>query len=287
MAVMNRPANLSTLPRHFVSAQGSYAEELKAGCLDVVNSLRSYRIWVVLGLNDVAARYRGSILGPFWITLTTSVFVLGIGLLYAGLMKVSADRYLPWMATGVVIWGLISQTLQESADSLISAGNALRQTSLPVPLFVWRVVWRNVLTFCHQLPVLIAVGAWYHYLTHMNIPLAVAGLGLIVINLAWMALTIGIAAARFRDLQQVLASVIQLMFFFSPILWLPSDVHGYTGKLVQLNPVVHMMNVVRGPLLAQGFSRFSTLYLLVMALGGWIFTLILFSRVRRRIVHYI
>jgi ABC-type polysaccharide/polyol phosphate export permease len=247
----------------------------------------SARIWIALGLNDITARYRGSILGPFWITLTTSVFVLGIGFLYAGLMKMPTDRYLPWMSTGVVVWGLISQSIQEGSESLIAAGNVLRQTAIPVPLFVWRVVWRNVLTFLHQLPVLIAVGAWFHYLQRMDVPLAVVGLGLIIINVTWLALAVSIAVARFRDLQQVLASVLQLMFFLSPVLWIPSDVRGFTGRLVLLNPVVHMMNVVRGPILAQGFNMFSALYLLVTALVGWTFTLILFSRVRRRIVHYV
>lgn len=277
----------SALPRHYAAAKSTFGAEVLAATGEVADSLKNNRIWIALGLNDIASRYRGSLLGPFWITLTTAVFVLGIGFVYAGLMKVSPDRYLPWMATGIVIWGLINQTVQESADSLIAANAVLRQTAIPVPVFVWRVVWRNLLTFAHQLPVVVAVGAWYHFLLHVDVLHALLGLVLIEINLAWFALVMAIACARFRDLQQVLASVMQLVFFISPVIWIPSETKGFTGLFVTLNPAVHMLNVVRGPVLAQGFSRFSALYLIAMAVAGWAFALLMFSRVRRRIVHYV
>jgi ABC-type polysaccharide/polyol phosphate export permease len=278
---------LSTLPRHYASAQTSIARELKESCLDIADSFKASRIWIALGLNDIAARYRGSILGPFWITLTTSVFVLGIGFLYAGLMKVSTDRYLPWMTMGVVIWSLISQTVLEGGDSFIAAATVLRQTAIPLPLFVWRVIWRNVLTFLHQMPVLIGVGVWFGFVWKMDFLHAALGLCLIVLNTSWAALACAIACARFRDVQQILASVTQLVFFLSPVLWIPSDVRGYGGQLIKLNPVVHMLNVFRGPLLGQGFSESSALFLVATAVGGWALTLLLFSRVRRRIVHYV
>jgi ABC-type polysaccharide/polyol phosphate export permease len=275
------------LPTHYAAAKTSFAAELKAGTREVRSSLENNRIWLALGLNDILARYRGSILGPFWITLTTAVFVLGIGFLYAGLMKVSTDRYLPWMTTGVVVWGLINQTVLESADSLIAASAVLRQTAIPIPVFVWRVVWRNLLTFAHQLPVIVVVAAWFHFLLHMDVLRACLGVVLILINVSWFGLIAAIAAARFRDLQQVLASITQLVFFLSPVLWIPSDVKGFGGIFVMLNPVVHMLNVVRGPILGQGFSRFSALYLVGLAVIGWSLSLLMFCRVRRRIGHYV
>jgi lipopolysaccharide transport system permease protein len=278
---------LSALPIYYAAAKTSFWDDIKGACKDIVNSFKDTRIWFALGLNDIMARYRGSVLGPFWITLTTAVFVMGIGFLYAGLMKVSIERYLPWMTTGLVIWGLISQTVLEGGDAFISAANILRQTAMPIPLFVWRVVWRNLITFVHQAPVLIAVGLKFHYLFRINLLEASAGLILIVINISWAALFVAIVSARYRDFQQVLASLTQLLFFLSPVLWIPNQMKGYGGKIMMLNPIVHMLNVLRGPLLGEGFSGFSALFLIGTALIGWIITLILFSKVRRRIVHFI
>lgn len=278
---------LSAPPRYYAAASASFTEELRGACADFVASFKTTRLWYALGLNDIAARYRGSLLGPFWITLTTAVFVLGIGFLYAGLMKVSIERYLPWMTTGLVVWGLISQTVLEGGDAFISAGTVMRQTCLPAPLFVWRVVWRNLLTFAHQAPVLIVLAIKFHYLFKINLPLAVFGLMLVVVNLSWFSLFCAVACARFRDFKQILASLTQLLFFLSPVLWIPGEMRGFGGKLMTLNPVVHMLDVLRGPLLGQAVSLFSVAYLAAAAVLGWLFTLLFFAKVRRRIVHYV
>lgn len=273
--------------RYYAAARNSFAEEFKCACTELVDSLKTTRIWFTLGLNDIVARYRGSILGPFWITLTTAVFVLGIGFLYAGLMKVSIDRYLPWMTTGLVVWGLVSQTALEGGDAFISVSNVLRQTNLPSPLFVWRVVWRNLLTFIHQLPILLILAVKFHYLMRIDLPEASVGLVLIMMNVSWFALLSAAFCARFRDLKQILASLIQLLFFLSPVLWIPSEMKGFGGKLMAMNPVMHMLDVLRGPLIGEHFSLFSVAYLMITAALGWAFTLLCFTKVRRRIVHYV
>lgn len=262
-------------------------DEFRSACGDILRSLKDTRIWFALGLNDVVARYRGSILGPFWITLATAIFVLGIGFLYAGLMKVSLDRYLPWMTTGLVVWNLISQTVLEGADSFIAASDVLRQAALPAPLFVWRVIWRNVLTFVHQLPVLVVVGWKFGYLLQVHLGEAAIGFVLVVANVSWFALAFAAICARFRDLKQILASLTQLLFFLSPVLWIPSDMKGLGGHLMALNPIVHMLDVLRGPLIAQDFHLQSVLFLIVMGVIGWAFALLLMAKVRRRIVHYV
>jgi ABC-type polysaccharide/polyol phosphate export permease len=278
---------LSALPRYYATASASFADEFKGACRDIVSSFKDTRIWFALGLNDVVARYRGSILGPFWITLTTAVFVLGIGFLYAELMKVSIDRYLPWMTTGLVVWNLISQTALEGADAFVAASDVLRQTSLPVPLFVWRVIWRNVLTFVHQLPVLVIVGLKFGYLLHVQLGEALIGFVLVLANISWFALAFAAICARFRDLKQILASLIQLLFFLSPVLWIPSEMRGLGGRLLTLNPIVHMLDVLRGPLIGEHLHLRSELVLVVMGLTGWLFTLVFLAKVRRRIVHYV
>lgn len=244
------------------------------------------RLWLALGNNDIVSRYRGSVLGPFWITLTTIVFILGIGILYADIMKVPINKYVPYMATGIVFWNLINQMTLDGADAFVAASHVLRQTAIPLPLFIWRAAWRNFLIFCHQAPVLLGVGLWFHYLFQMNLPEALAGLALLIINVSWVSFCAAIACARFRDLQQVLVSIMQLLFFLSPVIWVPG-VAKETGNIMKLNPIFHMLNVTRSPLIGQSIDIHSVTYLIVMAIIGWILTFCLFTTVRRRIVHYI
>jgi lipopolysaccharide transport system permease protein len=110
---------------------------------------------------------------------------------------------------------------------------------------------------------------------------------LILFNISWFALVCGALCARYRDLKQVLTSLIQLLFFLSPVMWIPSEMKGVGGKLITLNPIVHMLNVVRGPLLGEGMSRQSVIILIVGGIVGWSLTVLFYARVRRRIVHYV
>ncbi len=283
---------LVSVPRHYAAARSSFGDELKGAAGDVVGSFRQSRLWLALGANDILSRYRGSLLGPFWITLTTVVFVAGIGLLYARLMGMDIQEYLPWIATSMVVWNMINQTILDGADALIQAANILRQTAIPLPLFIWRVMWRNLLSFAHQLPVVLGVSLIFHYTLRINLPEAVLGLALVLFNLGWIGLCAAIACARFRDLQQVIASIMQLVFFFSPVIWIPGQMRGGRGdglvsNLLAWNPIAQMLDLTRNPLLGRPISLYSLEFLVIMGAAGWAVTLLFFAAVRRRIVHFV
>ncbi len=279
---------MTRLPRHYATARGSYGGEVAASGRDFAESFRQSRLWSVLAWNDILAKYRGSVLGPFWITLSTAVFVIGIGMVYGGLMHIATATYVPFMATGIVIWNLINSMIQEGADAFVAGSQIIRQTSIPLPLFIWRVVFRNVLTFAHQIVILFVVALWFGYLLRINLPMAVVGFALVVLNLSWATFLCAIVAARFRDVQQVIASVLQLLFFLSPVIWIPGQhPSALQNALLEFDPVSHLLAVMRDPLLAQPSHLGSIEFLVVMAIIGWIFTFGVYSAVRRRIVHYL
>jgi len=237
-------------------------------------------------VNDIAGRYRGSVLGPFWITITTAAFVIGIGIVYAELMNVPPQKYVPWMATGIVMWNVVVQMVTDGSTAYLDGAPIIQQTSIPLPVFNWRVVLRALLNFAHQLPVILGVAVYFGYVFTINLPMALFGFVLMVINLSWMGIAAAIVSARFRDMQQVIATVLQLVFFLSPVIWIPSEMSN-TTELLKINPVYHMLDVTRSPLMGLPTSADSIVYLLIMAAVGWIFTFALFASVRRRIVHYL
>jgi lipopolysaccharide transport system permease protein len=274
-------------PRYYAAARASYSSELGAAGGDFVQSFRQYRLWLVLAFNDILSRYRGSVLGPFWITLSTAVFVAGISFVYAGLFHVPTAKYIPWMSTGIVVWNTMSATISEGADAFLAGAPIIRQTAIPLPLFIWRVVARNIMIFAHQIVIIFVVALWFGYLFKINLPMAVLALALMSVNLGWMALFAAIISARFRDVQQVISSVLQLLFFVTPVIWIPSETAGPRGALLLLNPMAHLLNALRNPLLGLPGSGVSLLALVIMALVGWLLTFGLYAVVRRRIVHYL
>lgn len=249
-------------------------------------SFRQAPLWNALALNDIITRYRGSVLGPFWITLTTAAFALGVGLVYAEIMRVPSDKYLPWITAGVVFWNFMATTIIEGSVTFISEGVVIRQSSTPLPLFVWRVVWRNIINFAHQLVVLIAVAVYFGYIMKIHVLTACLGMIVLTLNVSWMCFLSGMVSARFRDVQQIIATALQLLFFVSPVIWIPGE-GAHVHQVLTWNPAYHMLEVTRNPMLGMDVPMNSFVYLTVMAVVGWVVTFLAYSSVRRRIVHYL
>jgi ABC-type polysaccharide/polyol phosphate export permease len=149
-----------------------------------------------LAWHDVVSRYRGSILGPFWITLSMGLMVLGIGFLYARLFHVAVHDFMPFVAIGIVSWGLISVTILEGCDTFTAASGMLSQTSLPMFTFLWRTVLRNLINLAHHAVIILAVLVWYGVWRKANLPLSLVGLVLVILNITWISYAIAIEIGR-------------------------------------------------------------------------------------------
>ena len=254
---------------------------------DLQASVPKLRLAWSLASHDVISRYRGSILGPFWITLSMAFMVLGIGFLYSELQHISLQETMPFVALGIVFWGMISLVIIEGCETFVHASGMLSQTSLPMFTFVWRTLLRNLVTLLHHLIIIVGVLIWFGYWRTMNLPLAMAGLALTLLNVSWISLAVAISSARFRDIPQIVTSVMQFSMFMTPVFWKP-DFHSPMMKLVLVyNPFFHMLDSIRGPLLGAQPALQTYVVLIVMALIGWALTFSLFALTRRRIVHYL
>ena len=239
-----------------------------------------------LATHDVGSRYRGSILGPFWITLSMGLMVLGIGFLYANLFAIALNIFLPYVALGIVFFGVMTGIVNEGCETFVQAAGMLSQTSLPMLTFVWRTVFRNLINLAHHLVIVIAVLGFYGYWRSANVPLALVGVLLMVLNASWVSLLVGIASARFRDIPQIVMSVMQFAIFMTPVFWLP-DRFGKHHAVLDFNPFYHLLQAVRAPLMGQAVGAGSYVVLVTMAVAGWLLTFGVFARTRRRIVHYL
>ncbi|WP_411289200.1 ABC transporter permease [Phenylobacterium sp.] len=239
-----------------------------------------------LAWHDIVSRYRGSILGPFWITLSMGLMVLGIGFLYAALFQIPLREFLPYVAIGIVFFGIMTGIVTEGCETFVQAAGMLSQTSLPMFTFVWRTVLRNLINLAHHLIIVVAVLLYFAYWKVSNVPLAVLGLALMVVNVSWLSMLVGIASARFRDIPQVVGSVMQFAMFMTPVFW-KADRFGPNHAVLDLNPFYHLLEAVRAPLLGGVVQPRSYIFLVGMAVVGWLVTFTLFARTRRRIVHYL
>ena len=260
--------------------------QLQMAARDLRNSFGRIGLAWSLAWHDVSSRYRGSILGPFWITLSMGLMTLGIGFLYANLFNIELRIFLPYVALGIVFFAVMTGTINEGCETFVQAAGILSQTSLPMFTFVWRTVFRNLINLAHHLVIVVGMLIVYGYWRTANVPLALLGLVLMVLNAGWLSMLVGIASARFRDIPQIVMSVMQFALFMSPVFWRPGRLQDYKAFL-DFNPFYHLLEAVRAPLLDTPVAAHTYIVLVGMAVAGWLVTFLVFARTRRRIVHYL
>ena len=122
-----------------------YPQVIAANC-----SFRDLLLASTLSWQDVMQRYRQSIIGPFWITLSMAIQIATIGFVFSYIFHLSVSEYIPFLVVGIILWTLISTTISEGCFCFIESEAIIKQ--LPIPLFVHvlRVIWRNALILLHN-----------------------------------------------------------------------------------------------------------------------------------------
>lgn len=259
---------------------------VERGAADVLGGFGSWRMWWMLASNDVVRRYRRSRLGQLWLTLSMAVMIFGMGAIYSSLFGTSLADYMPHLGTGLVLWGLISSTINESCASFTENESIIRQIALPRFTYLLRTLARNLLVFVHNLIILPVVYLVTGSPIDWHILLFFPGLLLVLANLAWIGYLLAILSTRFRDIPQIVQSIVQVAFFISPVVFKPSQLRVDHPVLI-LNPFASMLNVMREPLLGQMPSLTSYLFLLGLLVFGWLLSLAFAGKYSQRVVYWL
>ena len=284
---------MSAAIEHRKSAQLTLLSDLSAGARqrlawqDLLDAVRLWRLAATLGWLDIRLRYRGSVLGPFWLTLSTGVMVAALGFLYSTLFKMELHDYLPFLALSLVLWGFVSALIGEACSCFQAAEGMIRSVRLPFHLYAFRVIVRNLLVLAHNVVVIIAVYAVFDAWPGWRAAVAIPGLLLWVIDGIACCLLLGAVCARFRDIPPIVGSVMQIAFFVSPIIWKPELLTPAKAEWLPLNPFFTLLEVVRAPLLGAipGIAVYASALLYSAFLAGvaWM----LFARVRGRLAFWV
>jgi ABC-type polysaccharide/polyol phosphate export permease len=281
-SVKDDPKNSDVTPRGHLRLLVTTASE------DLLDGFRRYDLWGRIGFLDIKRRYRRTMIGPFWGTISLAVFTAVMSSIGVGLWKQEPAEYMPFLASGMMIWLMLSTMITEGGNMFISSQH-LNRMRMDYSILAYALVWRNLVSFFHNLAVYLAIVAIFlPKLITPSILLVIPGLLLVAVNAVWVALLLGMICVRFRDVQQLVATVLQISLFVTPVFWPPDLLTGLTRVVfVDLNPIFAFINVVREPLLGKTPSLWSYLVILVVMLVGWFTTFKMFSRYRKRIAFWI
>jgi ABC-type polysaccharide/polyol phosphate export permease len=198
-----------------------------------------------LVVRELKARYRGSVLGFFWSFINPLMLLLVYSFVFSTVMPNKTEGIQPYalfMFCGILPWTWFSAALTEATNSLISGGNLIKKVLFPAEILPLVSVLANMVNFFLGLFILVPALLYYHRL-HVTpnllwFPVTVlvqliftTGLGLIL-----AALTV-----HFRDIRDLLANILMLWFFSTPIIysWRQENVQRYKF-LFDLNPFTHI-----------------------------------------------
>lgn len=290
---------------------------------DLIEGIGSRELWGHLGWQDIKQRYHRAMFGPFWITATQAVVALGLGLLNGLLFQAHFQTFLPYLATGLIIWQFINGCFLEGMETFIANEGTIKHVPAPLTVYVLRTLWRQFLMFLHTFIVyVVLVLIFFGDLDHKysmrdgtcakavpgsGIPchpglgvwslLALPGFVLVLLTMGWVIMLFGIISTRFRDMPQLINSVLMLMFYMTPIVW-PMDqltdkngrrheLAPYIEPIIDLNPIYHLVQVVRQPLTGGIVSGWSYAAVGLMAVAGWLVALLALRNYRARVPYWV
>jgi ABC-type polysaccharide/polyol phosphate export permease len=253
---------------------------------DIWQGLRKSWFWGALALQDIRLRYRGSIIGPFWMTLSMAIMIAAMGFLYSKLFNQDITTYLPFLTTGLIVWNFISTQINESCQTFIGAQSLIQSVALPYSIHAYRQVTRGLITLAHNLVIVPIVLIFFHVPLSWHIFEALPAFVLLCINCVWIALVLGMISARFRDVPLIVQNFVTIIFLVTPIFFPPSAL-GSWQEIAQLNPLFAAVDILRAPLLGQAASAFSWPIMLAVTGIGSALAFFFFARFSSRIAYWV
>ena len=258
---------------------------------DLHDGFRKRELWLHLGWQDIKQKYRRSVLGPFWITIATGTTAVAMGGLYSQLFHLKLSEHLPYVTLGLIIWNMINAAILEGSDVFIANEGLIKQLPTPLSVHVYRLVWRQMILFGHNIVIYVVIAIIFPKPWSWADLAAIPALLLIMLNCVWVSFCFGILATRYRDIGPLLFSVVQLLFFMTPIIWndntLQQQGAGQCAKIIELNPLLHYLDILRAPLLGADQHLRHWAVVIVLTVLGWVVAAFALRQYRARVPYWV
>ncbi len=217
---------------------------------DIIDGIKLYPLWVRLAWEQTVARFRRTILGPFWLTANLLATAIALSVVFGGLLGQDYRSNFALIISGILSWSIVGAVLNDAAGTFISSGGLMQTMKLPLSFHILLMMMRNFINFLAQI---IALWIVLAVLRLGSLPTwhLLVGLPMVLIDSALLSLIVAIPSTRFRDINQTVGFVVQILFFLTPVFWVPAQMHGKRRIIYELNPFAHSLELIRQPLLGR------------------------------------
>ena len=243
----------------------------------------------MLAWQDIRQSYRRSAIGPLWLTLAMAIQIVTIGLVFGLIFRAETEDYIPFLASSLILWGLLANTINEGCRTYIDSESLIKQLPLPSVVHVARSILKNLFTTAHNIVLLPIVFLFFAKAPSLSLVLFLPGVIVLVLNLAWVVALLGLISARFRDVPPIVGSIVTVAFYVTPVMWLPTLLGDsqLAHLLLGLNPLYHWLQIVRLPTLGLWPTLDNWAVTILTAGVGWLVTVMVYQRYSKMIAYWV
>lgn len=254
---------------------------------DLAGGLARWNLVLLLGASDVASRYRRSVLGQFWLTLSNAVLILAIGFVWANIWKQPLAEFLPYLAAGHVFWLLMTTSLTDASTTFATSASYMKELNLPRSTYLMANMVKHLVILGHNViivpVVFLAFGLWPNF----GMLLVIPALALTVATLLAASFWLGIVGVRFRDVPGIVGNLTMVLFFLTPVIWRQELIDPHLRSLLVFNPFHVFLELLRAPLLGHAPEPHYWLIALAIFAGNAALGFVVFAKWRRWITFWL
>ncbi len=236
--------------------------------------------------SDTRARYKRSVLGPFWLVLGTLIGVAGLGFVWSTLLNTDRATFIPALTIGLVLWNMIAGCVTGAAGVFTRNATVIKNIKTPSARISLELLFQQTVNLVHNSAVIALVLVVFPQRLSAVTLLAIPALALVLVNLWWVIQLIGFLGARFRDFEPLVVALMPILFFLSPVLYRSHQL-GATAALMTFNPMAYWLDVVRDPLEGNAPAITTWLVTVLMAIAGWTLALWITRAKAHRLAYWV
>ena len=257
---------------------------------DLAHPWRHQALIRILTWREVTGRYRGSLLGSLW-SLLTPLLLLGVYTLVFGVIAPTRwpgaeDQGIGMFAlrllAGMVIHGLLSETLSRAPVLVTSQPNYVNKVVFPLET----LAWVNLLTaLFHSLMAMLVLillnatlGTGLHW-SLLALPAIVLPYAVMLMGMIWLISALGV---YLRDINQIIGPVIMVSMFLGPVFYPRSAMPAAAQSWLVLNPITGPIEQLRRVLFDAQWPQWEPLaHYSLAALAAYLFGLWVFTKLKK------
>ena len=200
-------------------------------------------------LRDLKIRYKRSYLGIAWSLVTPIAQVLIFSFLFQQVLPLDVPNYTAFLFVGVMSWSWFSTSLNSAAGAVAQNPGLVRRPGFPVAVLPVLALASSGVHFLLALPVLILFtvrGGGTLGTPLIALPAVVAVQFFFTLSLAYL---IAASNVRFRDTQHLVASLLMVTFYLTPVFYSTRLVPDEYKVFYEFNPMASILEAYRDVLI--------------------------------------